>query len=509
MELHTGGDGARHHHHQQQEEVEGEPAAAAAAAPPPPPPLTPRELETKARRLERQARRAHEAAAKWRLLCLQAEDERDELRARLGDEEGAKLGTPSQRRAPLSPSWRTNNESARSLAEAIDGAAARRAEPRVAPAEARRAPARHIGCVAPGECENDGANTPVAAQPDGGQAREVITAAQRAEMALSDECTELRERCNALAAQLAAQARAVAVAEESAEAAELECAALRRARKQELEQPRESRRAGAPEQTTTLSAAARPSAEDGPLADTERVRCAGLQRQRLAVRLMQRCASRWHRQICTVWSEHTRTVARQRRVIQRVLAARGRRGLGSCFYGWAAGTRKQRLQRRAVVRRLRRRQRGAVAWAFRSWLAEVTRVRDQQLRRSSTLVWDRHEKARERLLGRVADSLARMTNTKSVRAWFEAWSALVRGRGAVAASESQQRLVVAQEQLQQLEERARDAEEEAAAAARDATVHQQQIRKLQTRLKELTLANSKQSQELKRQHAQREISLYR
>ena len=508
MELHTGGDGARHHHHQQQEEevvVEGEPAAAAA---PPPPPLTPRELETKARRLERQARRAHEAAAKWRLLCLQAEDERDELRARLGDEEGAKPGSPSQRRAPLSPSWRTNNDSARSLAEAIDGAA-RRAEPRVAPAEARRAPARHIGCVAPGECENDGANTPVAAQPDGGQAREAITAAQRAEMALRDECTELRERCNALAAQLAAQARAVAVAEESAEAAELECAALRRARKQELEQPRESRRAGAPEQTTTPSAAARPSAEDGPLADAERVRRAGLQRQRLAVRLMQRCASRWQRQICTVWSEHTRTVARQRRVIQRVLAARGRRGLGSCFYGWAAGTRKQRLQRRAVVRRLRRRQRGAVAWAFRSWLAEVTRVRDQQLRRSSTLVWDRHEKARERLLGRVADSLARMTNTKSVRAWFEAWSALVRDRGAVAAAESQHRLVALQEQLRQLEERARDAEEEAAAAARDATVHQQQIRKLQTRLKELTLANSKQSQELKRQHAQREISLYR
>lgn len=503
--LHTttsGGDGARHRH---QEEVEGEPTAADAA---PPPPLTPRELETKARRLERQARRAHEAAAKWRLLCLQAEGERDELRARLGDEEGGKTGSPSLRRAPLSPSWRTNSESARSLAEAVDGAA-RRPEPRVAPAEARRAPARHIGCVAPGEREDDGTNTPGTAQPDGGQAREPTTGAQRAEMALRAECAELRERCNALAAQLAAQAQAVAVAEESAEAAELECAALRRARKQELEQPPESRRAGAPEQTTTLSAAARACAENDALADAQRVWSAGLQRQRLAVRLMQRCASRWLREICVVWSEHARMVARHRWVIQRVLAARGRRGLGSCFYGWAESTRTQRLQRRAVARRLQRRQCTGVAWAFRSWLAEITRVRDQQLRRSSTLVWDRHEKARERLLGRVADSLARMVNAKSVRACFEAWSALVRDTGAAAAAESQRLLGRAQEQLRQMEERVRDAEAAATAAARDATAQQQQIRKLQTRLKELTLANSKQSQELKRQHAQREISLYR
>ena len=76
-------------------------------------------------------------------------------------------------------------------------------------------------------------------------------------------------------------------------------------------------------------------------------------------------------------------------------------------------------------------------------------------------------------------------------------------------AESRDRLARAQVKLRQMEQRARDAEEAASAAEQHAATQEQQIRKLQRRLKEMTLANSKQAQELKRKHAQQEIGLYR
>jgi cysteinyl-tRNA synthetase len=209
-----------------------------------------------------------------------------------------------------------------------------------------------------------------------------------------------------------------------------------------------------------------------------------------------------------------------------------------------------------VANRLQSRQRSGVSWAFRSWLAEITRVRDKQLRKSSTLVWDRHEKAREGLLGRVAENLARVTNAKSTRACFSGWSALVKDSGSArwqqqlcsyaarrlqrwkitmafrrwetsatgskwsaaasnsvaqqqAAAESRELLARAQERLEQMEQRAHDAEEAAAAAEHNEAAQQEKIRKLQKRLKRLTLANSEQGDSLRRELAQREISLHR
>ena len=323
---------------------------------------------------------------------------------------------------------------------------------------------------------------------------------------------------------------AVAVAE-SAEAAELECAALRRA--------------GAHAGSRTGLGACPP--ENG-----EWARRTELQRERVAGRLMQRCASRLLREICTAWvpARHMRA---QRQSVHRALAAKGRRGVGSCFCGWAAGVRRQRLRRRAVAKRLQSRQRSGVSWAFRSWLAEITRVRDKQLRKSSTLVWDRHEKAREGLLGRVAENLARVINARSTRACFSSWCALVRDSGGArwrqqhvlyaarrlrrwkitmafrrwgssaagskwsaaasdavaqqqAAAESRELLVHAQERLEQMEQRVFDAEEAAAAAEENAATQKDQIRNLQKRLKLLTLANSERAESESRQRARLEMA---
>lgn len=539
------------HHHQQEEKQErrrqaedesdgsthGRRRLPRQEAPPAPP--TPRELESRAQRLEQRVRRAHEAAAKWRLLCLQAEGERDELRQRLGDggEEGGKPGSPICRGDPLSP-WRTNSRT--SLRFDRD-----EPEPRVAPARGgdTREP---TGCIAPVGCENDDAakstSSAVVGSPtrlrDSQQKKDGPTDAQRAEM-LQAECAELRERCSALAARVEAQAQAVASAEESAEAAELECASLRRAGERTQEPGR--------------------SVETGSSERSEWARRTELQQQRIGMHLMQRCTSRLLREICTAWCEHSHVRARCRNVVRRALSARGRRGVGACFYGWAEGARCQRLQRRAVTNRLQSRQRSGVARAFRSWLAEITRVRDKQLRRSSTLVWDRHEKAREGLLGRVAKNLARVTNAKSTRACFSSWSALVRDSGGgrwrkqhglyaarrlqrwklamafrrweraatyayskrlatasdsvsqqyASAAESQELLAHAEERLAQMKQRVRDAEEAAAAAEQHAAAQQQQIRKLQKRLKAMTLTNGEQAESLRRLHAQREISFHR
>lgn len=594
--------------------------------------------------------RAHEAAAKWRLLCLKAEGERDELRAKLTEASNRSGDSTLPRRAPLTPS--SANGRTRSVGSARSGSDAEgvggKPEPRVAPGQARRAPAEGRGPLPPRlACDNDavvGSPTPTVCSSVGSSSlcgvaerhsEQLHEDAQRAER-LKAECTEWREKCDALAAQVAVQSRAVAVAEESAEAAELECAALRRAHRhelgQELDQDHELTLTGNDTLGAPGTPAARSSSETSPPEATKWMLRVQAKQQQIARCLLQRCTWRLTRAIWQAWSQHARACAWQRCTIRRALAARGRRVLGLCFCSWTEGTQRQRLRRRAVAQRLQHRQRSGVAWAFRSWLAEITRVRDRELRAASTLVWDRQETARQAVLGRVAERLAKMSHGKSTRTCFCRWSTFVRDnsasrwrdqRGSYAARrmqrwetaaafkrwlasmavakalakdnrratafwthhtlsrvlavmcdwitamrreassrvradwvlrrrserqliralsawaraaqswrqshssaattldsdrESQQQLAadsrnqlahVQQQKLAQMEQRVHEAEEAAARANRDADAQQQQIRKLQRRLKELTLSNSKQAQEMKRQHAQREISLYR
>jgi hypothetical protein len=71
------------------------------------------------------------------------------------------------------------------------------------------------------------------------------------------------------------------------------------------------------------------------------------------------------------------------------------------------------------------------------------------------------------------------------------------------------RLAGMEARLLRMEQRAVTAESVVADAEANAAEQKQQIRKLQRRLKELTLAGGKHALELKRQQAQREISLCR
>ena len=386
--------------------------------------------------------RALEAASKWKQLCIEAERERDDTKeqlrlALLGKWGGSSpSGSPLEPRVPLSPRSGNGGDAepgtgAAAAAARGDGDAREEAEvqavvARVAPVEARRAPAEDKASVSAEAAESMPGVASTGVQAESCTDAEAET--------LRAELEQCRERCAALTAEVAAQSRARAVAEESAEAAELECAALHRAHRQELDRALASARGAEDCRTGGKGHAAKEALTPGVELQRHRLRMVLRMQQRWAMR---RPAVDFH-----VWVQHAHERGRQRRVVRRAVAALQRRAIDCALLAWREGVERQQLRRRAVVSSLRRRQLRGVSWAFWSWLTTITQVRDRQLRASATLLWDRHEAdeaGRDALLRRVSESLGSAGTARRLHECLFGWrelasaAALDRQRGLYAA----------------------------------------------------------------------------
>ena len=243
-------------------------------------------------------------------------------------------------------------------------------------------------------------------------------------------------------AEAAAQALARSVAEESADTAELECAALRLAHNQELDQAQAATRDAERRLQAELDGAR--TAQTGTAeallrTETAQRKAELLLEQKLAAErryltrlAQQRWAARQTSAALEAWTDHSRQRARQRQVVRRALAALRRRGIRCALLGWHEHMDRQRRNRRVVLRIVQRRQLNTVASALRSWREGIVHARDRQLRTSSTLLWDRHEVASARSEGFVERLLRQhlvASSQKSVAEYFAAWSEQTRANG--------------------------------------------------------------------------------